>query len=35
VDGYRSRILEKIGVKTAIGVVKYAIEKGLYKAEKK
>jgi DNA-binding NarL/FixJ family response regulator len=30
VDGYRSRILEKLNVKTSIGVVKYAIKTGLY-----
>jgi DNA-binding NarL/FixJ family response regulator len=31
VDGYRARILEKLGVRSAIGVVKYAIKEGIYR----
>jgi two-component system, NarL family, response regulator NreC len=31
IDGYRSRILEKLHVKGSIGVVKYAIKAGIYK----
>jgi two-component system, NarL family, response regulator NreC len=31
IDGYRSRILEKLNVKGSIGVVKYAIKEGIYK----
>jgi len=31
IDGYRSRILEKLDVKSSIGIVKYAIRMGIYK----
>lgn len=31
VDGYRSKIMDKLNVKTAVGVVKWAIKTGIYK----
>lgn len=31
IDGYRARLLEKLGVKSGIGVVKWAIKEGIYK----